>query len=114
MNWGLVRKSKDGHNEVFFNQAIFEGNPLYTVSHNAMTLGIIHQFSNGKDSVTIEASSVGQFKKELAIGAYHTVIKNLKAGVELRQTKCISEELCVKGTSATFVVKYSKGDDGDE
>ena len=114
LNWGIVRKSKDGHNEVFFNQAIFQGNPLYTVANNAMTLGVIHQSANGKNSITLEASSVGRVKRELAIGLYRTVIKNLKAGIELRQTQCLNDDICATGTSATFVVKYSKGDDGDE
>jgi hypothetical protein len=106
LNWGAVYESKDGKNKIFFNQALFDYNPLYVDAKNVWTLGYVRKL-NENNSVTVEVSQANGVKRELALGYTHQFNKHLSAGLEARKTTCLKPESCIPDVSVNGLIKYN-------
>ncbi len=97
LNYGLVYTNQEKDLKVFFNQSIFNNNPIYQNSNTVWTLGVVKKVS-AKGKMTAEATHVDNVKNQYSLGYTHKLNRTTATGVEVRRDQCINPNLCTDGT----------------
>lgn len=104
-NWGIVYTTADKDLKIFFNQSLFNNNPIYKNSNTVWTFGVVKKIST-KGKITAERTQVDNVKRQYSIGYIHELNDATAAGIEARRDQCINSNLCTNDTYWGGYIEY--------